>query len=298
MPDARCRGLMCVPRRSPRWAVRTGAPGVGPEYSNTLNSWSFSIAQWLPTPTGCGPSWAWDGAPRQTLVEVVMRSLWLALVHLLSTAFRRRLALQLEIVALRHQLVGLRANSTAAISARTRRPRALVVARALLAWMARRTSIRPAADRARVAEAPLPRALAPQERGRSARSTGHRPETSRAHPQDLAGESNLGITAHRRRAGQARYRGGEVDRREVSDPSVGISVADLEGVSREPREGPRLHRLLRRADREIRDSLRPDRSRPRAAPDRSLQCHRESDGSVDGAADGRGVPVRYSRRGT
>ena len=33
-----------------------------------------------------------------------MRSLWLALVHLLSTAFRQRLALQLKTVALRHQL--------------------------------------------------------------------------------------------------------------------------------------------------------------------------------------------------
>ena len=37
------------------------------------------------------------------MAEATMRSLWLALIHSLSTAFRQRISLQLEIVARRHR---------------------------------------------------------------------------------------------------------------------------------------------------------------------------------------------------
>ena len=59
-----------------------------------------------------------------------MQSLLLALAHLLSTAFRRRLSLQLEIIALRHQL---------AVCARSR-PRRFRIEpgdRVLWSWLAR-----------------------------------------------------------------------------------------------------------------------------------------------------------------
>ena len=40
------------------------------------------------------------------------------------------------------------------------------------------------------------------------------------------------------------------------------SITDVEGVSRQPLEGSRLHRLFRRADAEIRDPVRLGRARP------------------------------------
>jgi hypothetical protein len=88
-------------------------------------------------------------------------------MRFLVIAFRRRLALQLEIVALRHQL---------AVHERSRPSRFRIEPgdRVLWSWLARLWSgwrnglrfVRPAANRARVAETAFPRPLPPQESGR------------------------------------------------------------------------------------------------------------------------------------
>ena len=78
---------------------------MGPENSNTLIfgiSYALADRRYNGLPSDPGPAIVPRGA--DTGPEVIMRTLVIALAHLLATTLRRRVSLALEIVALRHQL--------------------------------------------------------------------------------------------------------------------------------------------------------------------------------------------------
>ena len=198
-----------------------------------------------------------------------MRVLWCAFGHFLAAAFRGRLFLQLEIVALRHQL-------SVYERSRPQRFRLEPGDRVLWSWLAR---LWPQwRDRVRFVR---PRTVLEWQKRRFRdhwrRKSECRPGRPAVDPEIRAlirkisrAQSKPGLSSHRRRARQGRHRRREVHGREVSRPRERLSVADVEDISRDAREGPGLHRLLRRADGEIRDSVCPDRSGPRAPQARSF----------------------------
>src|SRR5512141_1688648 len=74
--------------------------------------------------------------------------------------------------------------------------------------------------------------------------------------------------------------------------------ADLAHVPPEPQGGDRGHGLLHGADSDLPRPVRLVRNQALEAPDRALERHGESDGTVGGAAAAGGVPLRYAANGS
>ena len=155
-----------------------------------------------------------------------------AFLGALGTLFRWRISMQVEIVALRHQL--------AVYQRRVRRPHLCPADRILWAWLSRHWAtcfgLRAACDRHRLATETLTRSLDAHEPSREAgQTTGKRGDT-RAHPYGLQWQSAVGYATHRWRAGKARYQSGEVDGGQVSCAIGEGAFTDVGGVLEESRQ--------------------------------------------------------------
>ena len=213
-----------------------------------------------------------------------------ALLAGFATLFRSHLALQLEILALRHQLA-IYQRTVKRPRIRPRRPRVLVLAIPSLGRMAGGSGLRSARDCNRLAAQTVSRSLGAHEPSWKARPTSDQQGDPRAHSEDLWRESAVGHSAHHWRAGEARHRRGEVNGGQVPCPTPQAVLADVEGVSEESRYGSGVDRLLHRTDDPVQATLRPGRARARSPHGDSFQRHRESDRSVDGPADRRSLPM-------
>ncbi len=109
---------------------------------------------------------------------------------------RTRLSMQLEILALRHQLAVYQQSGV--------RPRIKPVDRLLWAWLSKVWSDwRNATNRHRVAAKTLPRALGAHKRADEVRPALNCPGGETAHPQDVPGQSVLGIASYSRGTAEA-----------------------------------------------------------------------------------------------
>ena len=89
------------------------------------------------------------------------------------------------------------------------------------------------------------------------------------------------LTAHRRRVAQARHRGREVNRGEVSGTPLQSAFAHVEGVPEEPPQRARIHRFLHRPHGGLQGALRAS-PRIRQGTGRLSKSSRPS----------RGIPLR------
>jgi len=158
-----------------------------------------------------------------------MRALLLLLVRWLLTTLRPRGSLQLEVLALRHQI---------SVYQRTcRRPRISPAERILwffpgrnLGRLAPAPAVRETRYYHRLATHPLSRPLASPEPGWPTRTTSHRQGAPRAHSPPLPRQPDLGLASYRRGTGQARHRRCEVYRRALSHTPGHSALTKLEDV--------------------------------------------------------------------
>src|SRR2546427_4350142 len=215
-------------------------------------------------------------------------SLVLALLGALRAARRPRTGLTLENLALRQQLALLRRRSRPAI----RPPRSLALGAALatMGRLARSASHHSPRDGHRLASAGLSRLLdleiSAQALGSSVRRSGACPPR----PHHGARKYSLGCAAHPWRTAQVGVRGFAADRRTSHAAPAEATLADLAHFPPEPRRRSCLRGLLPRADCDIPAALCFRGSPAPSAPSRPLQRHRNPDGSLDRAADRRGIP--------
>jgi len=134
-----------------------------------------------------------------------------------------------------------------------------------------------------VAETAISRLLACVEPEWTTRSAENRPGVATAHQADVAGQSNVGLTADRLGAKNAGHRCRKIYGRAVQTQAPQTALPQLANFSRAacPRTG--LDRLLRRANRQIEGPVCIGRLSSRSALDCPFQCHRTSNGSMDGA---------------
>src|SRR2546427_3927496 len=168
-----------------------------------------------------------------------------------------------------------------------RPPRSLALGGALatMGRLARSASHHSPRDGHRLASAGLSRLLdleiSAQALGSSVRRSGACP----TRPHHGARKYSLGCAAHPWRTAQAWVRRLTTDGRTSDAAPPEATLADLAHFSPEPRRRPRRRRLLRRADRDVPNPLRVRGSAAPPSPSRALQRHRDTDGSLDCAAD-------------
>jgi hypothetical protein len=135
-----------------------------------------------------------------------MRSVLISLLLTLRTAARSRAEIQLEVLALRHQLqLTAATHPTATGAAREDRPVALGRARAPLERMANGARHRQAGDRHRLAPTGLP-AVVDLEEPAPPGATDRACRRPHAHSHDVAGEPALGRAADSWRTADTRTR--------------------------------------------------------------------------------------------
>lgn len=162
---------------------------------------------------------------------------------------RTRATLQLEILALRHQLLVLTAGepgSTAPIDRLREAP--LGLALTAMERVAICAGDRQTGDSHRVAEKRVP-TVSEVEESSSAGSAfslarGHRPD-----PEDEFGESSMGSATHPGGIVEAGIRTFRIDGGEVHGRPSETALADVAHIPNEPREDPGFLRLLRGSDR-------------------------------------------------
>ena len=142
----------------------------------------------------------------------------------------------------------------------------------------------PASDRGCVAETTISRLLACIEPAWTAWAAKDRPGAAPAHQADVAGQSNVGLTADRLGAKIAEHQCRKIYGRAVQTQATQTALPQLANFSRAacPRTG--LYRLLRRAYRQIEGPVCIGRLDSRPAPDCPFQCHRASNRSMDRTA--------------
>src|SRR5712664_11838 len=109
----------------------------------------------------------------------------------------------------------------------------------------------------------------------------------RAH--HCARESALGCATHSRRVTQARARRLAAHRCPAHAASPNATLSTLAHVPSKPPHRPRLHRLLRRTDRDLSSAVRFRGPAASSPPGRALQRDRFPYGRLDRAANRRGV---------
>jgi len=145
-----------------------------------------------------------------------------------------------------------------------------------------------AGDRGRLAPAGIQTLLGVEE------SAARRPaqDYNRAPRSDSADEprqSPLGCTKNPRRAAEARPNGLAGDGFEVHGPAPEAAVAGMANILEEPRPGSDCVGFLHGAHRDLSSAFRARDADPQQAPAGAFQCHRASDGGLDGAPTARGV---------
>ena len=224
-----------------------------------------------------------------------MRSVIVSWLFTLRASLRDRAALQLEILALRHQLQVLERTRPRRVRLTRCRPATLGLAVRRVARMADGGRHREARDRARLASAGLPPALDLEESAPSGPTRGAcgRP---RVDSHDVGHESAVGRAEDSRRALEAGHRRLRSDRREVHGASPAPAVPDVADVPRQSHRPDRGRRFLRRAHHHVSTAVRAGHSGPPAPARRSRRRHRASDRGVDRPTTPRGVSRRRRLR--
>ena len=184
-----------------------------------------------------------------------MRSVVVSLLLTLRVSLRDRAALQLEILALRHQLHVVNRS-------RPQRLRLTQADRMLWVWLSKRLGRmagshrdRQARDGPRLAPSRLPALLdveEPTPPGSTGRSSGRPPVDSH----DGGGQPVVGRATHSRRTPEAGHRRESGDRCEVHAPAPTAALPDVAHVSHESCRPDHGRRFLRRADRHVSTPLR------------------------------------------
>src|SRR5882762_4561903 len=216
-----------------------------------------------------------------------------ALISLLSFRPRSRSSLELELIALRHQVAVLRRQ-------RPGRPKLFCADRLLWVWLYR---IWPQALHAMVLVKPATviqwhrKGFRLYWRWRSQSGYPGRPKTC-TEVRNLIGQMSianpLGCAPNPRRTAQARHRGQPSDRRQIHVVATQGPLPDLAQLPAQPHERHRCCRYVRRCDRDVSPALHRDRPRPRPPKDHSLQCHPEPDPGLACTSNDRGLSLGYS----
>ena len=218
-----------------------------------------------------------------------MMSVILSLLLTLRTWAHSRAALQLEVLALRHQLQVLQAEA-AKVATREGGPLALGPAFAHLDRMANGARDRQARDCHRLAPTRLP-AVVDLEKPAPHRATdgaGRHPDPD---SHDGASESALGGAADSWRTAETRDRHLLGHRRQIPGSPAPAAVADMAHLPAESHRPDCRGRFLRRPYGDLPAFVRLGAPRPRSATHLAHGGHRSSDGGLDGPTTPRGVPV-------
>jgi len=217
-----------------------------------------------------------------------------ALISLLSFRLRSRSSLELELIALRHQVAVLRRQ-------RPGRPKLFCADRLLWVWLYR---IWPQALHAMVLVKPATviqwhrKGFRLYWRWRSqSRLSGTAQDLHGGPQSDPSNEhrqSSLGCAPNPRRncSSSASWSA----KRPSADTCRGDprSPPDLAQLPAQPHERHRCCRHVRRCDRDVSPALHRDRPRPRPPKDHSLQCHPEPDPGLACTSNDRGLSLGYS----
>ena len=149
----------------------------------------------------------------------------------LRSLVRSRAALDLEILALRHQLQLSNVAPTAPWSNLTDRLLWVWLSRTSTKWRTALVLVNRTPSSTGTAVASVSSGPGKADGARPTDRAGGRP---RVDPQDVAREPALGCASHPRRAAKARDRAESVHRRKVHGPSPTATVADLANVPGEP----------------------------------------------------------------
>ena len=216
-----------------------------------------------------------------------MRSVLVSLLLTLRASVRDRAALQLEILALRHQLHVLERS-------RRRRLRLTQLDRLLWVWLSRvwRDGERPSSSSNPRRSSPgIVGASVSSGRGRAA-ATGSTDRLSgrpRVDSHDVGSKSLVGRATNPRRTLEAGHRRQSSHRGEVHDPASATAVADLADVPHQSHRANHGRRFLRRAHRHLSTAVRAGHPGPSAPARRARRRHRPSHRGMDGATTPRGV---------
>src|SRR5881275_335273 len=104
-------------------------------------------------------------------------------------------------------------------------------------------------------------------------------------------QSSLGCAKHPRRVAEARFNGVASDGVEVHAPTSTAAVAGVARVFEQSREGLNRLRFLHGTHRDLSGPVRAVDPDPQPAPAGAFQCHRPSDGGMDGTPTARGMRV-------
>ena len=147
----------------------------------------------------------------------------------LASWFKSRHAMQLEILALRHQLAVYQ-HGIKRPTASARRSTLVDLALTALVRLASGPGVRAAPHRHRLAEEAVPRLLATLESERQARATRDRQRSPCAHPGHVAIQPDLGFASHCRGAAQAWHQRRQIDGREVSTAGSQTGFTHVESL--------------------------------------------------------------------
>ena len=218
----------------------------------------------------------------------------LSALHMLaaaaSAAFKSRAALQLENLALRHQLGVLR-RSVKRPKLTVSRSTPLGVAVRVLDRLAICPGHRQAGNRHWLAPQGLPAVLDMESSSRPTWAPTGVERNSPTDSQDEPRESTLGRTPHPRRIAQTRHRYRRDQRGQVHGTQSEAAVANLADLPGESRQDHGVGRLLHRADDPVSGPVRVPGSGSRPKADRAFQRHRPSHGRVDRAATPGGLSL-------
>src|SRR5258705_10350861 len=166
----------------------------------------------------------------------------------LSSIFRSRAALELENLALRHQIGVLQRSAR-------KRPRLTPIDRLLWVWLSRGWSglalgagHRSTRHRPCLASCWLPPVLDWESPAWPTGTARRFSRASRSDPQDVPGESELGCTPHPRGVAEAWHQNRGEQREQIHGALSPAAVTDLAHLLGESRPAAGLHRLLYPAD--------------------------------------------------
>ena len=219
-----------------------------------------------------------------------MTSVLLPLLLTVRGLPRSRIALHLEVLALRHQLQVLQRS-------RPRRLRSRTADRWLWVWLSRvgpRGERRSSSSNRRPSSPGIAGASDCSGRGRVVDAPVDRPSRADVRALIRTMSQTNPLWGAPRIHGELVKLGIAVCQATVAKYMVAPSpttLADVAYVLGQPHPPNHRRGFLRRADGDVPAPVRPGDPRARAATRRSCGCHRPSDGGMDGAATPRGVPV-------
>jgi len=171
-----------------------------------------------------------------------------SLLAILRDSFRTQVALQAEVLALRHQLLVLQRKN------QKQRLRLSVADRLLWVWLSRvwtdwRSALRIVKPETVIAwHRKGFRLLLVLEESRSSRSTASLAGRAGTDSTNEYRQPRLGCTVHSRRAGQTRHQSLGDNRRQVHGEASALAFPDVAYLLEQSRQGSRLRRFLRSSD--------------------------------------------------